>query len=157
MSKGKKDLTIKISWSIKTRDCYKGINIINNAFQIDKIKLFLANNINIEITSMFIPGKVLVFLWHYFYNLDTQWKNLSITFQPDLYDFINKCGLNEYINKKYISTQKLGNSVLLPFSRVSTQNEFKDYLDNFLERLKIPNKYDIVSYICNYCCYSCYC
>lgn len=149
MSSEKNVLEIDLWWTVSSINGFKWLNQINNAFNIDKIKLFFSDNIHISSTSIFTPSKILVFLWHHLYSLDIQWKEISITLTPEVYNFINRCWFAEFINTKKIPSWNLPDSVIFPFARISSQKELKFYLDKFKNRIpmKEHSKYELIDYI----------
>ncbi|MDD2566040.1 MAG: hypothetical protein PHZ26_05315 [Candidatus Gracilibacteria bacterium] len=140
-------INIDILGSFKTTDCFNGINTINNAIDIDEFQLFFSDQIHIKIDSIFLPSKILIYLGHFLHKYETLGKDIHLSLSTKkLYNFVTGSGFSKFINTREVQESNLPDSVILPFSKVGTQIEFRTYLDKFKGRL-IYSKSEIIEFI----------
>lgn len=135
---------INILWSFKTRDCYNWLNTVNNAIQINDADFYISNTFNIDLKSKFIPCKILVFLWHFLSKLERLWKSTTLLSHTNIINYIDRSWYIDFINTQKVIWWKLPSTVILPFSRVSSQEDFQEYLENFNESINHIDKFKYI-------------
>lgn len=141
----KNEVEINIWWTLQQNDCFKWINQINNAFLLSKKDIFYYDIINIKSDSIFFPSNVLVILWYHLDNLQLKWKDIKNKLTSKVYNFLLRSWYLEYIDSNLGSWTRLLNSVIFPFSKISSQKDLKDYLDKYKWRIKNEESRNLIS------------
>ncbi len=127
-------LNIEFDWC-NIHDCYTWINNINNAFyNISSLELYNYNNIKVQVKTGFIPWKVLVLLWYHLDLLNLKNKNITLHWAPNFINFITKCWLCDFIENQEINYDKLKESVVIPFCKVSSIEELELHFLKLMDR-----------------------
>ncbi|MDD2907596.1 MAG: hypothetical protein PHH98_03050 [Candidatus Gracilibacteria bacterium] len=141
----KNEVEINIGGTLQQNDCFKGINQINNAFLLSKKDIFYYDIINIKSDSIFFPSNVLVILGYHLDNLQLKGKDIKNKLTSKVYNFLLRSGYLEYIDSNLGSGTRLLNSVIFPFSKISSQKDLKDYLDKYKGRIKNEESRNLIS------------
>lgn len=139
-------MRININWT-KANEIYQWINQINNAFNFRDVDIFESNTFEIISKSRFIPIHMLILLWYHIYYLESKRKKCIFMWKSEVSEFLWTCWLKSFINTERVNNDNLRDSVILPFSKLSTPIDCQKYLDKFANRVSYEIKYEIIDQI----------